>query len=343
VPRRSEERSPARRRFRPTPNLSRFAASVRALPVLLAAALLASCSRSADPARTPGGPPRPAPAAFDWEHPATALDLGPEEVAARLGSFEWTASVEWTVERQGEDARRVHVVEHHRVRQTASGEFEVHAEVDPGLGPGSNTGKDVVWAGGMTYARARFAPWRERPTDRGRDARRFRDESYLAPRDVARLVGPALALRAAGDAEALRRPARRVTVSLAKGATPAAAPSRPAEPQPDEDTKRRRAFLDGLRPQSASGELLLDAASGAPVRLKLTATFAVEGDPTARASVEVVAQVQSLGGEVAAVAAPKGALADERKTSGVANALEAAGLKKRGEEKGGGEPEEEEQ
>ena len=56
----------------------------------------------------------------------------------------------------------------------------------------------------------------------------------------------------------------------------------------------------------------------------------------------MVAQLKALGGEVTAVAAPKPALPDERKASGVANALEAAGLKKRGEEKGAAEQEDEE-
>ena len=76
--------------------------------------------------------------------------------------------------------------------------------------------------------------------------------------------------------------------------------------------------------------------------MKLSATFGVEGDPAARASVEVLSQMKALGGEAAAVAAPKPALPDERKAAGVANALEAAGLKKRGEEKGGAEEEDEE-
>jgi hypothetical protein len=187
---------------------------VRTFAVALAAALLASCSRS-DPARLPETG-RPAPAAFDWDHPAAALDLSPEDVAARLGSFDWAATVEWTIERQGADARRVHVVEHHRVRQTTTGEFDVHADLDPGMGPGTDTGKEIAWTGGMTYARARYAPWRERPTDRGRDARRYRDDSFLAPRTVARLVGPGLEVRPAGDGEALRRPARRLTFSLTR-------------------------------------------------------------------------------------------------------------------------------
>jgi hypothetical protein len=317
---------------------------VRALSLALAALLLAGCSRRGEEARAIAvAPAAAAPVTFDWERPASALSLSADEVAARLGSFEWSATVEWTVSREGEDARRAHVVEHHRVRQAATGEFEAHAELDPGLGAGSLSGKDVVWAGGMTYARARFAPFRERPTDHGRDARRFRDDSFLAAAAVARLAGPGLEVRPAGEASVLRRAARRFTFSLAKGAAPAPAPTRPEDPAPDEDTKRRRAFLDGLRPQAVGGELLLDAATGAPLRLKLTAVFAVANDPGAHAGVEVVAQVKALGGEVTAIAAPKPALPDERKASGVANALEAAGLKKRGEEKGAAEQEDEEQ
>jgi hypothetical protein len=315
---------------------------VRVLALAALAALPLACSRGpggGEGAPAAGGAP---PAEFDWSRPAAALDLDADAVAARLGSFEWTAAIEWTVSREGDDARRVRAVERHRLRQAASGEFEASADVDPGLGPGSDTGRDVVYAGGTTYARARYAPYRERPTDRGRDARRFRDESFLAARSIVRLLGPALELRPAGDGKALRRPVRKLSLSVAKGAAlPARAAPDGAGPPPDEDTKRRRAFLDGLRPQSASGELLLDAATGAPLRVRLAAAFAVEGDPSARASVELLAQVKALGGEVAAVAPPPGALPDERKAAGVAGALEAAGLKKRAEpddEKGRGDP-----
>ncbi len=312
----------------------------RSLLLSLAAALAAACSGgpggAGDPALAPVATTGPAP--FDWEHPAAALDLGGDEVGARLGSFDWSAAIEWTVSRDGEEARRVRAVEHHRVRQSASGEFEVKAEIDPGLGAGSETGREIVFSGGMTYARARYAPFRERPTDHGRDARRFRDESFLSARTLARLLGPGLELRAAGDGEVLRRPARKLAVVLAKGVAPAPAPVGPGEPAPDDDTKRRRAFLAGLRPQTASGEVLLDAATGAPLRVRIAATFAVEGDPSARASVELLAQVKALGGEVGAVAPPKGVRPDERKAAGVAKALEAAGLKKRGDEKGGSEP-----
>lgn len=311
------------------------------LPLLALLALAgAACSRGTDDEGrrrlfTPGQGETHAPAAaLDPAHPGDALSLDADEVARRLGSFEWGAAVEWTVEARGDDARRVRAVEHHRLRQSATGEFDVSAEVDPGLGPGSESGRDVVFAGGMTYARARYAPYRERPTDRGRDARRFREESFLLPRAVTRLFGDALVVSPAGDVKVLGRAAKRFQLSLAKETTTATPAPRPADaPAPDDDTRRRLAFLEGRTPVSASGELVLDAATGTPLRVRLAGAFAVKGEPRVRTSLELLAQVKALGGEVAAVVAPKGALPDERKAAGVAGALDAAGLRKRGEEK----------
>lgn len=273
---------------------------------------------------------------FDFERPLSALAVGPDDVARGLGSFEWTAVVEWTVTRPGEDARRARVVERHRIRQSATGEFDLLADLDPGLGAGSDTGKEVVFAGGRTYARAKHAPFRERPTDRGRDARRFRDESFFAAAALARLYGDALTAAAAGEATVLGRPARRYRLALARGVSPPPAAPRPAGlPPPDEDTRRRLRFLDGRVPASADGELLLDAATGAPLKVRLAGAFTVKDEPGVRATVELLAQVKALGGEVAAIVAPKSALPDERKPAGVAAALDAAGLRKRGEEEGG--------
>jgi hypothetical protein len=310
--------------------------------LLAAASTLAACSREGDSegkrrlfSRSDETGDRGA--SFDFSRPASALDLDADEVARRLGSFEWSAAVEWSVSRPGDDAVRVRAVERHRVRQSATGEFEVAADVDPGSGPGSETGKEVVFAEGMTYARAKHAPFRERPTDRGRDARRFRDESFGLARDLARLFGGGLAVTPAGDATVLGRPAKRFKLSLSKEPSPPAPPRpRPAgAPQPDEDTLRRLRFLEGRVPTSADGELVLDAATGAPLRARLAGAFGVKDPPGVRTSVELLAQVRALGGEVAAIAAPKGALPDERKPAGVAAALDAAGLRKRDEGKAG--------
>ncbi len=272
------------------------------------------------------------PGPFDFQRPLAALGLDADGVARRLGSFEWTAGVEWSVARQGDDAQRVHVVERHRVRESVTGDFEVSAEVDPGLGPGSDAGKDVIRAGGMTWARAKYARWRERPTDLGHDARRFRDQSFSVASDLVRLCG-AVTATPAGETTVLGRRARRFKLALDPAAPiPAAVPPRPAgNPEPDADTKRRLAFLDGRVPTSVDGELVLDE-TGAPLRVRIAAAFGVKGEPKVRATVELSAQVKGLGGEVAAIVPPKAALPDERKAAGVAGALDDAGLRKRPEE-----------
>ncbi|MCM2334865.1 MAG: hypothetical protein NDI82_13095 [Anaeromyxobacteraceae bacterium] len=309
-------------------------------PALLALALLAlagGCTRGADAeakARVfakedPPAGAGAAPAGLD--DPRALLDLDAGEAARRLGSLDWRGAVKLQATRQGDSAARVQQVERHRVRQLVSGEFEVESEQDGGGGPGAVTGKHVIWAGGMTYARGHLAPFRERPTDRGRDARRYRDESFCMLGELARLYGPALTLTAAGEEVVLGRTARRFTFSLAPGQ---AAPAEPAARDfgaggPDADTRRHLAFLDGRVPVAAAGEVLLDALTGVPLRGTLRGAFSVKDDARVRVQVEVSGEVKALGEKVAAVAAPRNPLPDARKPAGVAAALEQAGLKAR--------------
>ena len=309
---------------------------MRPRPVL-ALALLAACSSPEDAAerkRLEAAQGPPAPAAFDWSRPEGSLAVGAGEVAARIGSFEWTATVTWSASRAGGE-RTVRAVEHHRVRQSASGEFEVESDVDPGEGDGSEGGKHVIYAGKTTYARSHFAPFgafRARPTDRGRDARRFRDESFGLATDLASLCGPALRVEPAGEETFLSRRARRFRLSLqpvkAGGGAPSHLGAQPPDGGPDEDTRRRLAFLDGRVPVRAEGELLADAETGAPLRTRLRAVFQVKDEPEVKVEVDLAAQMRTLGTATPPVTAPKGALPDERKPRGVARALEAAGLKK---------------
>lgn len=319
------------------------------LAASVAVAALLSCSRGpGDEARprvlsAEESPPE-AEAPFDWDRPGASLALRADEVARRLGSFDWTAAVEWSFARSGDSPARVHALERHRIRQSVTGEFEVESEIDPGQGEGSLTGRTVVFAGGMTYARSRYAPFgqfRMRPADRGRDARVTRDDSFRIPADLARLYGPALAIEPAGEAVVAGRAGRRYRLALAPGAAPAP----PAPPGadgrvfpaggPDPDTRRRISFLERPLPLAADGELVLDTVNGAPLLFRLRGAFGVEGDRAARAQVEVVAQIRALGAAAGAVSAPKGALPDARKPPGVSGALEAAGLKERGERRMG--------
>ncbi len=351
-----------------------------ALPLAaLAVAALAACERGGGRearARLEARDQAARPAPFDWSRPAAALAMGAGEAARRLGSLDYAATVTWTVSRgSGGDLLQSRATERHQVRQLASGDFQVTAQIDPGTWPGAETGKEIVFAGGMTWARARYAPFRERPADRGHEARRFRDESFRLAGDLAALLGPRLALEPRGEASALGRPARRFALVLAPGEGRAqgrpdeagperageeagsarrraeAKPEHPTEPggQPppgkeagyDEGTRRRMEFLEGRVPLALEGELLLDAESGVPMAVRMKAAFGAAGHPRLRADVELDARLTAWGGLVAAVTPPRGALPDDRKPGGVARALEQAGLRKRGEppaEEPAGEP-----
>lgn len=317
-----------------TPRLTHLAALALAL---------AACGRgSSGEARSVSLPDASADAAapFDPERPEASLLLDADEAARRLGTFEWTAGVEWSVSRQG-SAERVRAVERHRIVQSQAGDFLAEAEVDPGLGEGSQTAREVIWAGKMTYARGKWAPWRERPTDHGRDARRFRGESFGLVAELARLFGPRLAIAPAGEATHLGRAALRYALSFAPDVPePAQVADTRVFPQggPDEDTKVRLAFLDGAQPVSAKGELVLDAQTGVPLRASLDAAFGVKADPRARVQVALRTQVKALGASAPTVAPPKDPLPDERKPKGVSDALERAGLKKEAEPEKKGEP-----
>jgi hypothetical protein len=81
--------------------------------LVLALAALACRSQKAD--RSALAPASAAPAALDWSHPEAVLALTADEVAARAGSFEWTAQVTWTASR-GAGSRAVTAVEHHTLR-----------------------------------------------------------------------------------------------------------------------------------------------------------------------------------------------------------------------------------
>jgi len=311
---------------------------------LLAAALLLACSGRPEKPRDR----RPRPEAersagpFDWRHPEASLRLGPEAWTARVGSFDWECTVTWSSRQHTGPA--VHASERYHLRQLAGGDFALENDIDPERGAGSDTGLRVVWAKGMTYARSRYSPsggWRERPTDRGRDARRFRDESFLAAADLANLLGPALKLQERGESTFLGRRTRRYALSL-DGKSFAPGPSHLGESPPegprDEDTRRRLDFLDGRQPLSTEGVLLADAATGVPLEVHLRTAFGVRGDPQAHIDVDLLARATALGAAVGTVAPPDDVLPDERKPKGVARALEAAGLRNRKAPAGGAEP-----
>jgi len=303
----------------------------RSLTVALVAC--ASCARGGGSTTAASTGPESRPS-FDWSAPTSSLSFTADEAARRLGSFDYSAQVSWSTTR---GAERTQAVEKHLVRQLASGDFRSLVEIDPGTWPGAETGREIVFSGGLTFARSRYAPFRERPTDRGRDARRFRDESFRLAGDLSALLGARLRAEPRGETTALGRRARRFALVLAdqpptsRGA---------AGGKPDEDTQRRLDFLEGCAPVALQGELLLDDESGVPLAVRLRTTLGQASDPRLRVELDLDARIAALGDAVGGVATPRGALPDERKPRGVARALDQAGLRQR-PEPGATEPDDE--
>ncbi|HTP24592.1 MAG TPA: hypothetical protein VMK12_02885 [Anaeromyxobacteraceae bacterium] len=272
-------------------------------------------------------------APFDFRYPLKALRESGDAAAARAGSFSWEARVNWTV--FGKSGKPVLATERHRLRQTSSGNFELTMNLDPGGGLGSTTGKRIIFANGITYAGGLWAPMRKRTADRGHGARRFRDDSFQAAADLVDLYGPALAIEDAGETVFLARPARRFVISLSdERPTPAKPPTGLPARGYDPDTRRRVDFLQGRIPTSLQGELVLDAVTALPLFVAMKGAFSEKADPQLHAEVALTAEVKSLGSGVPPVLPPADALPDNRKPNGVADALEAAGLRKPHQQEG---------
>ncbi|HET7753164.1 MAG TPA: hypothetical protein VFK85_04575 [Anaeromyxobacteraceae bacterium] len=291
--------------------------------------LAAGACRGGDESRAPVTDQSSAGASFDWKQPRTALDFDADQAARRLGSFEWDAQVTWRVHR-GEGTRASSATERHRLVQTADGAFDVEAVVDDGRGPGSETGRHIVYVNGATYAKGHWAPFRERPTDRGHAAKRFRDESFRLAGDLAALCGPGLTLVERGTATVEGRPGRRYAITLDRGALgTVTSPPAPSGRATDRETQLRVELLEGAVPRTIEGELVADAATGVPLQVRLVTTLGVPSDAALRAEVTLDARITALGAAAAAVRPPDKILPDERKPKGVAQALEAAGLKEK--------------
>ena len=185
--------------------------------------------------------------------------------AARLGSFEWEAGRVVDGVARPRLAARCTPPSATASASSPPASSRRRRDVDPGPGPGSETGRSVVWAGGTTFARARHrrsgsapptaAATRAASATRASGSRRRRG----APRPRARL-------RPAGEATALGRPARRFTLSFARRCAPRRRRAAAGPVRPTPDTRARVAFLEDAVPVALDGELLVDARTGAPLR-----------------------------------------------------------------------------
>lgn len=220
------------------------------------------------------------------------------ESTRRIGGHEAKSQVKFNWTRAKEV---VSLTENYAFATDANGHFTTTITND------QDAGLEFVWAEGRAFARSRYGPFRERRIDRAQhDAWRNRATGSL--REVFDLYEGRLKALPKGKAEHRGRSALRFAFLLEDNSGQALpvdnAPPRlfPKVPNasgelvtgPDDDTARRIAFAQHKVPQSASGHVLVDEATGVVLEAHLKGTFMVpdqsNGDqpgPAARLEVSV--------------------------------------------------------
>jgi hypothetical protein len=172
-----------------------------------------------------------------------------------------------------------------------------------------NQGFEMVWTSGQVFVRGLYGAFHERRTDRT-DPEGIRETALGGLATFDRLAR-GLKLRLAGDVTAEGRKVVRYTVTGfgSRSARPDAGDlPKIAYPEnhPDPDTARRLELWEKEEPETVSGTVLVDIATGVPLSCDLTGHFRVsgKGGPSAELDLHTVLATTGVG-KVAAIAPPK--------------------------------------
>jgi hypothetical protein len=163
-----------------------------------------------------------------------------------------------------------------------------------------NQGFEMVWSSGQVFVKSVYGAFHERRTDRT-DPEGVREQALGGIAAFDRMAR-GLKLRFAGEVSSEGRKVARYTVvgfgargaSAAKGDLPKIAYP---EGKTDPDTARRLELWEKEEPETVSGTVLVDAASGAPLGGDLTGHFKVPGKngPNAELDLHTVLATSAVG------------------------------------------------
>lgn len=248
------------------------------------------------------------------------LDISGQEAAARIGPHRQDTEVRfrWTA---GE--RKIALAEERMVILGKGGDFHARIHND------QRQGMEWVKVDGVSYARSRYARFRERRRDRGSSETVVAD-AYATLSAFRDWVHGALALERVGARTVAGRSGVEYRVALGK---PRVRPRDARLPPvvfpkggPDEDTALRLAALETGRPERLSGTLVVDAEAAVPLAADLEATVVVPGEKPARLELTVHLAVQAHDGRIEV---PEH-IEDAPRPPGVVATLEAYGFPRAG-------------
>lgn len=154
-------------------------------------------------------------------------------------------------------------------------------------------GREATFANGTLYLRPRYQRWHGRAPEAADEPEKLRDQFYEPIAATWDLLAPGVELSDRGAAQVAGRAGRKIEVTLAGSPQPAA-------PEPLAQRKwRENRLIEAL-----TGEVVLDAATGVPLHVKLAGTIGFSRDGRRFSmKVSVVSDVSAVG-QVVAIAAP---------------------------------------
>lgn len=153
-------------------------------------------------------------------------------------------------------------------------------------------GREVVFLGGKLYQRPRYAKWHERAPETDTEATEIRDQMASALGAHVAIYAHGLEVSDKGTVTEGGRAGHRLELKLA--------PSPKAAPKP---ALVQHAWREGLTVEAAAGEIVLDDATGLPLKARLDATVAFVRDGK-RLTMRLALQ-QSVAPGTVAVAKPE--------------------------------------
>ncbi|WP_373044405.1 hypothetical protein [Vulgatibacter sp.] len=249
------------------------------------------------------------------------LAISAQEAAARVGPHVQEVQVDF---RWKAKDREVRLAEERMVALGKGSDFHVRTSND------QKQGMEWVKVDGISYARARYAKFRERRRDRG-SSEHVVASAYASLVTFRDWVHGAMKLTPAGSTTVDGRKAVKYTVALGEPHAPAGSGHLPeiAYPKggPDEDTKLRLTALEQGKPTAVSGTLVVDEATALPLQADLKAALLVPGEQgESRLELSMKLDVKGIG-KAPQIAIPEH-IEDAPRPPGVVATLEAYGIER---------------
>jgi hypothetical protein len=227
-------------------------------------------------------------AAKDRGELSRALMRPYRDVIAALGPHVATLAMKTTVEEAGKVTDEL--------AETTTIQLGDHGTFHGEYTNTADYGRELTFLGGMLYLRPRYQRWHGRAPETADEPAALRDELFAPIAATWDLLAPGAELTDLGAVQQAGRAAIKIAVKLAPH--PAALA---AEPLAQRKWREHRAI------EALTGEVVLDAANGAPLAVRLAGTVAFNRDGRRfRMKVSVTAELSAIG-TAAELAAPAAA------------------------------------